>query len=128
MTANETTTHDAERSIDTLRSTFDAAAAAVDELADALEAGDADEVDVAETYRQVATAVVSIEDAAESAELIDAYSDEWRAVDESRKAMYHATARLTADEATIAPTAESSRREALRAATAAAEYLDEGDR
>jgi ABC-type transporter Mla subunit MlaD len=128
MERTKITDHDAERSIDTLRSTFDAAAAAVDDLADALEDGDADEVAVAETYRRIAEAVVTIEDAAESAELIDAYSDKWRAVDESRKAMYHATQRLTADDATIAPTAESSRREALRAATAAAEYLDEGDR
>ena len=132
MTANDTTTYDAERSIDALRNNFEKATTAVDELVAALEADEADEAMVADAYRTVAMAVVSIEDAAESSRVIDPYTDDWRAVDELRKGIYHATHRIALGDRhdVVSPTADGCRREALRAATSAAEYLDtdEGDR
>ena len=117
-----------KRSIDTLRKNFDDVADAVDELADALEDGEADEALVAETYRQIAASMASIEDAAADSDVIDPHTADWRAIDDLRAAMYHAADAARSEtrpaDAVIAPTVETSRNAALSDAHAAAEYLE----
>ena len=127
MERTQITDHDAERSIDTLRSTFKSAAAAVDELADALEDGEADEALVANTYREIAASMAAIEDAAEVADVIDPYEADWRAIDDLRAAMYHSAGAARSEaraDRVIAPAPERSRNAALSDAHTAAEHLE----
>jgi hypothetical protein len=65
-----------------------------EQAADALEADEADEELVAETFRQLAAATASIEDAAETAGVIDAETAEWRAINDLRASTYHAAAAI----------------------------------
>jgi uncharacterized protein YukE len=95
MTANQLSTRKQKRSTDTLRKNFEDVQDAVDELADALDAGEADVELVTDAYRQIAAATVSIEDAAEDAGAINAHEDRWRAIDESRKALYHTASAIS---------------------------------
>lgn len=127
MPASQLKTRQRKRSIDVLRKNFDDVADAVDELADALEAGEADPELVADTFVQLAASAVSISDASMTADVIDDTEDRWRAIDDLRGAMYHAADAIGLEETdrdVIAPTPERSRNAALSDATAAAEYLE----
>jgi uncharacterized protein (DUF433 family) len=127
MTANQLSTRKQKRSIDTLLANFDDVADAVDELADALDAGEADEELVAETFRQLAAASASIEDAAETAGVIDADAAEWRAINDLRASTYHTAHAIRlegTDDDVIAPTPRSSWNAAISDATIAAERLE----
>lgn len=127
MTGEQLSRRQQNREIAVLRRQFEDVQAAVEELADALEAGEADPQLVAETYRQIAASMVSAEDAAHTAGVIDADAAEWRAINDLRGAMHHAADafRLEAmDGDVISPTARSSRNAAISDATAAAEYLE----
>ena len=128
MTASQRKRRQQKRSIVTLRKNFEDVAEDIDELAEALDAGEADEALVAETYRQIAASMASIEDAAADSGVIDPHTAGWRAIDDLRASMYHAAdAARSADEpaeTVIAPTVETSRTAALDDATAAVEYLE----
>lgn len=61
----------------------------LDELAAALDAGDADADDVREMYRELAYVMVEIEDAATTKDALDDTTAQSRAIDESRKAIFY---------------------------------------
>lgn len=110
-----------------MRKNFDDVADAVDELADALDSGEADADLVADTWRQLAAASVSISDASMTADVIEDTEDRWRAIDDLRGAMCHAAAAIRLEESdrdVIAPTPKRTRNAAISDATAAAEYLE----
>ena len=128
MTASQLNRRKQKRSIVTLRKNFEDVGDAVDELAEALDAGEADEALVANTVRKLAASMASIEDAAADSGVIDPHTAGWRAIDDLRASMYHAAdaARSAAEPAdtAIAPTVETCRNAALSDAHAAAEYLE----
>ena len=128
MTASQRKRRKQKRSIVTLRKNFEDVAEDIDELAEALDAGEADEALVADTYREIAASMASIEDAAADSDVIDPYEADWRAIDDLRAATYHAAGAIRLDDdpadAVIAPTVETSRTAALEDASAAAEYLE----
>ena len=128
MPATQLNRRKQKRSIVTLRKNFEDVAEDIDELAEALDAGEADEALVANTVRKLAASMASIEDAAADSGVIDPYDADWRAIDDLRASMYHAAdaIRLEAEpsETVIAPTVETSRNAALGDANAAAEYLE----
>ena len=128
MPANQTKRRKEKRSIDTLRKNFEDVAEDIDELAEALDAGEADEALVANTVRKLAASMASIEDAAADSGVIEADRARWRAIDDLRAAMYHAADAARSEtrpaDAVIAPTVETSRNAALSDAHAAAEYLE----
>ena len=128
MPASQLNRRKQKRSIDTLQKNFEDVGEDIDELAEALDAGEADEDLVANTYREIAASMASIEDAAADSGVIDPHTAGWLAIDDLRASMYHAAdaARSAAEpeEAVIAPTVETSRNAALDDATAAVEYLE----
>ena len=127
MERTQVTDHDVERSIVTLRKNFEDVAEDIDELADALEDGEADEALVANTYRKIAASMAAIEDAAEVADVIDPYEVDWRAIDDLRAATYHAAGAARSEaraDRVIAPAPERSRNAALSDAHTAAEHLE----
>ena len=128
MPASQPNRRKQKRSIVTLRKNFEDVAEDIDELAEALDAGEADEALVAETYRQIAASMASIEDAAADSGVIDPYATNWRAIDDLRAAMYHAADAARSEtrpaDRVIAPTLEASRKAALDDASAAVEYLE----
>ena len=128
MTASQLNRRKQKRSIVTLRKNFEDVGDAVDELAEALDAGEAGEELVADTFRQLAAAAVSISDAAETSGVIDGHAAEWRAINELRAAMYHTADAIRLEtepaDAAISPSPADSRSAALSDATAGAEYLD----
>jgi len=83
----------------------------LDELAAALDAGDADADDVHEMYRALAFAMVEIEDAATTHDALDDTTPQSKAIDEARKAIFY----LSKDAGS----------EALRSLDAAAEHAEE---
>ena len=128
MTASQLKRRQQKRSIETLQKNFEDVAEDIDELAEALDAGEGDEALVANTVRKLAASMASIEDAAADSGVIDPHTAGWRAIDDLRASMYHAAdaARSAAEPAdtAIAPTVERSRNAALDDANAAAEYLE----
>ena len=128
MPANQTKRRKQKRSIVTLQKNFEDVAEDIDELAEALDDGEADEALVANTVRKLAASMASIEDAAADSGVIDPHTAGWRAIDDLRASMYHAADAVRLDgepsDAVIAPTVETSRNAALSDAHAAAEYLE----
>ena len=61
----------------------------LEQLADALDAGDATADDVRDVHVEIATTMVDLEDAASTADVLDDQSSRARAIDEARKAIYH---------------------------------------
>lgn len=126
MSSKQLSRKQTQRSIDTSRSTARDAADAVHELADALEAGEADPADVANTFAKIAAAAGAIEDAAEDAGAIeDAYAPKWQAINESRKALYHTAKAVSSErDGVIAPTPDRSREDAVEDLEAAIEHTE----
>jgi len=73
---------------DALRDTSTDLAEQLDELADALDAGDATGDDVRECYRMLAATMVELEDAGSMRDVIDDTTSRSRAIDEARRAIY----------------------------------------
>jgi hypothetical protein len=125
MAAPETIDAKQQRHTDILRSNAEDIAETFEDLADDIEAGEAEPADVARAVREVAGSLVAVEDAADG--LIDADEARWRALDNLRASAYHGATAICLDECdreTLGPTARSSRSEAISSAIAAAEYLE----
>ena len=131
MTASQPTDHDEKkattREIENLRATGEKLCSDFKDLADALEAGDADVKDVTSVITALSFAYVDIEDAAHTDGVIDSDADEWRAVDQARQVLCHAphAISLRGRDGVISPTPEGRWSGAISSATAAAEYAEQ---
>ena len=86
-----------ERAADGLRAEADAVAAAAYELAEAIEAGDADPEQVDETLRLWATLLAPIQDTADLGGVIDPQAERYRTIESAQKTICRAAARMDSD-------------------------------
>jgi len=115
-----------DREIDNLRAAGEKLRSDFNDLADALESGDADVKDVTSTIAALSFAYVDIEDAAHSAGVIDSGADEWRAVNQAREVLCHAphAISLRGRDDVISPTPAGRWSGAIESAASSAEYAE----